>query len=165
MAGLTPSQTIGPFFHVALRDAAEEAEHLPDAIPTRIVIEGRVLDGSGSAVPDALIEVSQAQAFARAATDPDGRFVIETLKPEPVAGTAGRLQAPHLLVSVFARGILTRLATRMYFGDEPGGEEDPILQLVPAERRRTLVARRIGPNRYLFDVALQGTDETVFFEV
>jgi protocatechuate 3,4-dioxygenase alpha subunit len=98
-------------------------------------------------------------------TTGDGRFAFTTVMPGRVPGPDGRWQAPHLLVSVLARGILTRLATRIYFEDEPGNADDPVLGLVPDERRGTLVARRAEPNRYVFDVVLQGPGETVFFDV
>jgi len=94
-----------------------------------------------------------------------GRFSFSTVMPGRVAGPDGRLQAPHLLVSVMARGILTRLATRIYFESEPANADDPILELVPENRRGTLIARLAGSNRYVFDVKLQGSGETVFFDV
>ena len=150
-----------------------------------IRVEGTVRDGSGAAVPDALIEIWQADAggrchhpedlrraerdasftgFGRVHTDPVGRFGIETVKPGRVPGP-GRLQAPHLLVGLFARGLLARLVTRIYFDDEPSNAGDPILDRVPADRRPTLIARRFGDGAYRFDIALQGPDETVFFDV
>jgi protocatechuate 3,4-dioxygenase alpha subunit len=184
--GVTPSQTVGPFFHLALPFAGGTRLVRPNTAGTPVVIEVTVLDGAGAPVPDALIEVWQANAFGRhahpddrqdrvldptfdgfgrAATNELGRFTIETIKPGPVPGPGGESQAPHLLLGVFARGILTRLVTRLYFGDEPSTETDPILRLVPPERRGTLIATLAGENRYRFEIVLQGDSETVFFDV
>jgi protocatechuate 3,4-dioxygenase alpha subunit len=99
------------------------------------------------------------------ATDDDGWFRVETIKPGVVQGPEGAGQAPHILFSVCGTGILTRYVTRMYFDDETANELDPVLQQVPAERRATLVARGVGPARYRFDIVLQGDGETVFFEL
>jgi protocatechuate 3,4-dioxygenase alpha subunit len=152
----------------------------------RIIIEGTVRDGSGAAAPDVLVEVWQANAagryqhpddaqdkpvdpafdgFGRVATDALGRFVFETIKPGPVPGPGGRPQAPHLVVGVMARGLLANLVTRIYFEDEEANARDPILEIVPAERRGTLIASRLASGRYRFDVRLQGENETVFFDV
>lgn len=183
---ITPSQTVGPFFAYCLtpRDYGiaplVEADLVgPGAIGAPIRIEGRVVDGEDAPVPDAMIEIWQADGagryptsadnsgfggFGRAGTDAQGRFAFATIKPGPVPGPDGAMQAPHIAVSVFARGLLTRLVTRIYFPDEPANEEDPILARVPQERRGTLVARA-GEDAYLFDIRLQGRDETVFFEV
>lgn len=148
----------------------------------------RVLDGDGVPVNDAMIEIWQADAagkynhpddsrtesgdpacagFGRLATDANGGCVFDTVKPGRVPGNRGGMQAPHFSVSVFARGILRRLATRIYFGDDPANDEDPILSLVPAERRHTLMARRDAghPDEWYFEVRLCGNDETVFFDV
>ncbi|MBK5189860.1 MAG: protocatechuate 3,4-dioxygenase subunit alpha, partial [Gemmatimonadaceae bacterium] len=103
--------------------------------------------------------------YGRAPTDDDGRFAIETVMPGRVPGPDGTQQAPHLLLSILARGILTRLVTRVYFEDETSTAEDPILALVPADRRATLIAQRVGDDRYRFDLTLQGEGETVFFDV
>jgi len=185
--GITPSQTVGPFFAYCLTPDAYDARGIAgrevataDAPGARIHIEGRVLDGAGEPVPDAMIEIWQAEAqgrypdttgnvafrgFGRAETDVEGRFVFVTVKPGPVPGPGGALQAPHIAVSVFARGLLNRLATRIYFADEPANAEDPVLALAPPERRETLVARREAEGVYAFDIRLQGEDETVFFEI
>lgn len=181
MSGLTPFQTVGPFFHFGLSLAGKLTGKGP-----RIVIEGAVLDGAGAPVPDAMIETWQADAagmyrhpehtgatspdpafhgFARVATDKDGRFSLETIKPGPVPGPGNRLQAPHLVVGVFARGLLTRLVTRVYFEGEAANDHDPILELVPPSRVGSLIAKRTGEGRYRFDIVLQGQGETVFFEV
>jgi protocatechuate 3,4-dioxygenase, alpha subunit len=158
----------------------------PGTKGTRIVIEGSVRDGAGAPAADVLIETWQADAggryhhaedrqpqprdadfdgFGRVPTSDDGRFTIETVKPGPVPGPKGRPQAPHIVLGILGRGILTRLLTRLYFDDEAANGQDPILELVPAERRPTLIARRVGDGRYRFDIVLQGQHETVFFDV
>ena len=186
---LTSSQTVGPFFGPALvRD--DEMQHVltgPDTQDRRIRIEGCVYDGEGVPVPDALVEIWQANAygrynhpddqsdapldpeftgFGRSGADDEGRFWFETIVPGPVAFDGERLQAPHISVTVFARGLLNHLFTRIYFADEPANLNDPILHLVPADRRATLLATRSadGPTAvYQFDIILQGPGETVFF--
>ena len=185
--GITPSQTVGPFFAYCLTPDAYDARGIAgrevataDAPGARIHIEGRVLDGAGEPVPDAMIEIWQADAqgrypdaagnatfrgFGRAETDVEGRFVFVTVKPGAVPGPDGALQAPHIAVSVFARGLLCRLATRIYFADEAANADDAVLALVPAERRGTLVARKAAEGVYVFDIRLQGDGETVFFEI
>jgi protocatechuate 3,4-dioxygenase alpha subunit len=176
--GQTPSQTIGPFFHFSLPWAG--GADLAGPVPAGRVIEvsGRVLDGAGEPVADALLEIWQADAagayggskgfagFGRCPTDEAGRYRFRTLFPGRAAAPGGGLQAPHIAMSVLARGLLKRLATRIYFEDGAGNAEDPILGLAPAERRATLVARRQGGGAdYRFDVVLQGERETVFFDV
>lgn len=182
MTGATPFQTVGPFFRFGLVfDGCSEIVGSPDG--TRVVIEGTVRDGAGAPVPDALIETWQADSsgcyhhpedgravtaaafdgFRRTATDPEGRFSLTTVMPGPVPGPGNRQQAPHLVVGVFARGLLTRLVTRIYFDGEAANDQDPILELVPAERAPTLIAKRVADGRYRFDLVLQGKDETVFF--
>lgn len=190
MADLTPSQTVGPYFAYALtpRDYGR-VEFVtgnlvtPSTTGERIRIEGRVRDGDGAPVPDAMIEIWQADAegryahpaderrpnsdfvgFGRAAIGADGAFFFETIKPGPVPGPDGAAQAPHISVGVFARGVLKRLHTRLYFDGEAANAADPVLALVPAERRATLVARKAGEGRYTWDIVLQGEGETVFFE-
>jgi protocatechuate 3,4-dioxygenase alpha subunit len=186
VAGLTPSQTIGPYFHRALAFERSEALAAAGAAGPRICVHGALRDGAGAPVTDALIEIWQANAcgryrhpddaqekpldanfdgFGRAQTQDDGSFAFETVKPGAVLGPGGTPQAPHLLLAIFARGILTPLLTRVYFEDEPGNARDPILELVPTARRPTLLARRIAEGRYRFDIALQGDQETVFFDV
>ena len=172
MPELTPFQTVGPYFAI-LPLEGENAAAATGAQGEIAVIAGVVRDGAGSVVPDALIETWQAdgngkfdagdpvfRGFARSPTDASGRFEIHTVRPGPVAD-----QSPHLLVSVLARGILTRLVTRLYFGDDPTIASDPILALVPQHRRATLLAQRIEPNHYRFDIRLQGEGETVFFDL
>ncbi|MEP7105895.1 MAG: protocatechuate 3,4-dioxygenase subunit alpha [Chloroflexota bacterium] len=154
MAEPTPSQTVGPFFGYAL-----PFEGGPNATAIGVRIEGQLLDGAGEPVPDGLIEVSQDGQFGRCGTDPEGVFHFVIDKPAPRLG-----QAPHLEVTVFARGLLRALATRMYFPEEaPANADDPVLELA-GDRRETLVAR--ADNGVLrFDIRLQGEGETVFFEL
>jgi protocatechuate 3,4-dioxygenase, alpha subunit len=186
VSGLTPFQTLGPFFDFGVVIPDGDIVAKPESAGRHIVIEGTVRDGKGDALPDALVEVWQANAagtyrhpgdrqdrpldpafngFGRVATDEDGRFAFKTIVPGRVPGPDGTLQAPHLAVGVLARGVLTRLVTRLYLEDEPSNAEDAVLTLVPAARRSTLLAKRIEPDRYRFDIVLQGSGETVFFDV
>ena len=174
----TPSQTVGPFFHDAL--LAENQTHLvsPDH-PSAIRISGTIYDGAGDPVPDALLEIWQADTdgqhsrpgdefsgFGRCGTDADGRFGFVTVKPGPVVGPDGGFQAPHIAVSVFARGLLKHLVTRIYFPEEPeANASDTVLESVEdPEFRDTLVARAENGG-YVFDVHLQGEQQTVFFDI
>lgn len=177
MSGLTPFQTIGPFFEVLLRTRVASRQTAGEVNGTRITVEGVVYDGAGHPIVDALIEVWQADGQGRydhdaqvfgygwCETDQDGRFRFETVKPAAVPAPDGGRQAPHILVSVMARGVLTRLITRLYFDDENATASDAILQLVPQERRQTLIARMVDKATYRFDIRLQGSGETVFFDV
>ncbi len=181
----TPSQTLGPFFSIGLRHLIKTDLAGANVSGVRVVIEGRVLDGDGKPVNDAALEIWQANAhgkyahpadtqdkplepgfrgFGRVATDDDGRFRFSTIKPGRVPGPGGVAQAPHLAVLVGMRGLLRHLLTRVYFPDEPSTAEDPVLNLVPAERRGTLIAKHLGGNRFEWNVVLQGDDETVFFD-
>jgi protocatechuate 3,4-dioxygenase alpha subunit len=170
---LTPSQTVGPYFGIMVRGRRPCRQVTDATIGERIVIDGQVFDGNGNVIPDALVETWQADppsdarfnGYGWAHTGADGAFAFETVKPGPVPAPEGGDQAPHILVSVMARGILTRFVTRIYFEDEAGNDGDPILALVPAGRRATLIARRAGEGRYLFNVVMQGAGETVFFDV
>jgi protocatechuate 3,4-dioxygenase alpha subunit len=195
---LTPSQTIGPFFHRALLHEGWDDLAARGAAGERIVIEGRVLDGDGAPVSDAMIETWQANAagrydhpedqqesdrqenprdpnfhgFGRTATGPDGSFRLRTINPgavRPVPGGGDATQAPHINLSIFARGLLKRLVTRIYFPDEPLNEADPLLSTLPASRRATLIARAVRggvAERVLrCDIVLQGDNETVFLDV
>ena len=182
----TPSQTVGPYFAIGLPFAAGPWV-VPEGTPGLIRISGAVYDGDGVPVPDHLVETWQADAegafadqhghggrstlegfrgFGRCGyEDGDGRFEIFTVKPGRVPGPGESLQAPHIDVTVLARGMLNRLVTRIYFGDEePANAEDPVLASVPAERRATLIAQPTDDG-YRFDIRLQGVDETVFFAV
>ncbi len=186
--GITASQTVGPFFGYALTPEPDGFTPLvgnllrtPDAEGTPIRIEGRVFDGAGEPVPDAMIEIWQADAagvYARGLPSGSNRqfrgfgrcetklgvFSFETVKPGPIAAPDGSLQAPHINVGLFARGLLKRLFTRVYFEDEPLNVKDATLNLVPEERRNTLIAKRVSPGAYAFDIYVQGPNETVFFE-
>jgi protocatechuate 3,4-dioxygenase alpha subunit len=158
MTAPTPSQTVGPFFGFALpfeNDANATAGESSDAIR----VEGQVLDGTGERVGDALLEASQGDQFARCRTDGEGAFHFMIRKPVVTDG------APYLNITIFARGLLRRLQTRMYFPDEDGANRvDRVLQRVDEARRHTLIARRDG-NILHFDIRLQGDGETVFFAV
>jgi len=185
---LTPPQTVGPFFHGLVRARLNILAN-PQTLGDRIRIEGVVLDGKRDPVADAMVEIWQANAagryrhpadtreapldpaftgFGRAATDDEGRFWFETIRPGRVP-FAGRIeQALHINVMVFARGLLHHLRTRLYFPDDPSTDADPVLNLVPAARRGTLIATRLPSQAmpaYRFDIILQGEGETVFFEV
>ena len=162
---LTPSQTVGPFFGVGL--PFEKGEQLaPPGAAGVMRIEGQVLDGKGEPVPDALLEIWQpATGFGRARTDSEGAFSFTTVKPGPVPAPDGGMQAPHFNVTVFARGLLRHLVTRMYFPDETEANgADPVLNLVEPARRETLIAKDCGGVLH-FDVRLQGERETVFFAI
>jgi protocatechuate 3,4-dioxygenase, alpha subunit len=161
----TPSQTSGPLWGFALIfDGSAEVVDPDDdgAIP----LEGSVFDGNGPlAWPDCFLEVWQGEQWARTRTDEEGRFRFVVRKPGPTPSPDGGPQAPHLNVTVFARGLLKPCSTRIYFPDEEeANAEDPVLQLVPAERRHTLVAYE-ADGVLRFDVYLQGEQETVFFAV
>jgi protocatechuate 3,4-dioxygenase alpha subunit len=185
----TPSQTVGPFYGFALEHP--EWADLTDggkAAGERIRIVGRVLDGDGAPVPDALLEIWQANAagkyahpedgqekevdrhfrgFGRCGTGPDGSYAFTTVRPGPVPGRGNALQAPHILVCVFARGLLRHLYTRLYFADAgPANDADPVLASIEdAALRQTLLAAREEGATYRFDIRLQGDGETVFFDV
>lgn len=167
MPRLTPYQTIGPFFHVGLVAPGSDTLAHESTAGRHIAVEGVVADGAGQPLPDALVEIwhPSLKGCGRYATDTDGRFAFTTVMPGRVPGPHGSWQAPHLVVGVFARGVLTRLVTRMYFDDDGANREDAVLALVPAGRRETLIARPIGVERYRFDIVLQGKNETVFFDV
>jgi protocatechuate 3,4-dioxygenase alpha subunit len=160
----TPSQTVGPFFGFALPFEAD-AETVDIGAPGALRIEGRLLDGGGDPVPDGLLEVWQGDQFARCRTDAEGAFHLRVRRPPPAPGPDGRPQAPHLNVTIFARGLLKHLLTRVYFPDEAASNAaDPVLMLVEEDRRQTLVAREEA-GVLLFDIHLQGPAETVFFAV
>lgn len=184
---LTPSQTVGPFFHDALLD--EDRSKLVDTgHPSAIKIEGTVHDGAGDVVPDAMVEIWQANqagrynhpaddredlpldlenfsGFGRSGTGEGGKFSFVTVKPGSVPGPDGGMQAPHIMVSVFSRGLLKRLVTRIYFPDEEeANERDPVLSSIEDEGyRATLIARAEG-DVLRFDIHFQGDRQTAFFE-
>lgn len=186
----TPSQTVGPFYAIGLTNRKMNVLTTDATQGQRIRIEGRVFDGDGKPVPDAMVEIWQANAYGRyhhpedkqekpfdpsfvgwgrSGTDEDGGFSFETIKPGPVPGPGDRVQAPHINVVVFARGMLVHAFTRIYFSDEPANADDPVLKLIKNQARRsTLIAQREerdGKRIYRFDIHLQGKDETVFFDM
>jgi protocatechuate 3,4-dioxygenase alpha subunit len=185
--GQTPSQTIGPFFGPALIRAGLETLVRPATRGERLTLEGRVIDGDRTAVADTMIELWQANAegrydhpedrqeklldpnfhgFGRAVTDANGWYRFYTIKPGPVAGLEATLQAPHVNLAIFARGLLKGLMTRIYFPGQPLNVNDPVLTAVAPERRSTLIARAGSPAGTLrFDIVLQGDGETVFFDI
>ncbi|HKW79376.1 MAG TPA: protocatechuate 3,4-dioxygenase subunit alpha [Casimicrobiaceae bacterium] len=182
----TPSQTAGPFLRIGFTALAVDAIAAAGTAGPPIAIAGTIVDGDRKPVGDAAIEIWQADAegkyaqasergsvtagafrgFGRILTDADGAFRFSTVKPGAVRGPGGALQAPHLAVTIFMRGLLRQLSTRIYFPDDPANAADPVLQRVPAERRATLIARRPAQeeNALRWDVVLQGDGETVFFD-
>jgi protocatechuate 3,4-dioxygenase alpha subunit len=185
----TASQTVGPYFHLGLTGPRSVGQIAgPGAKGEHLTLICTVLDGDGQPVPDAMIEIWQANAdgkydhsedtqdkpldpacggFGRMGTDANGVLEFHTIRPGRVPGRENRLQAPHLNVSVFARGLLKRLPTRIYFAGDPANDEDPVLTLVPRDRRETLLAQPdpAQPGVWRFVVHLQGERETVFFDV
>jgi protocatechuate 3,4-dioxygenase alpha subunit len=194
MAGITPSQTVGPYFHYGLTPHDYDFSVVfgnnlvtPDVSGERIRIEGRIIDGDGHGINDSLVEIWQADSagryahpadrralpnasfkgFGRCDTDKNGAYSFETVKPGAVPGPNGAPQAPHIGVIVLSRGMLRHVYTRIYFSDEKN-DPDSILAAVPAERRSTLIAKRAEHNGhavYTFDIRLQGDGETVFFDI
>jgi protocatechuate 3,4-dioxygenase alpha subunit len=166
---LTPSQTAGPFFHIGFEHlCSDEVVAARDGV-RRVLVRGRILDGDGAPVPDAAVEVWQAgvdmSGFCRVHTDVSGEFSFKTMHPDPTPGPNGTIQAPHLAVMVFMRGLLKPVMTRMYFPGDPRNDADPILfGCVPPERRHTLIAREESPDVLSWTIVLQGGNETVFFE-
>jgi protocatechuate 3,4-dioxygenase alpha subunit len=206
--GQTPSQTVGPFFHYGLpwkggadlvgqSDMGARPELFPEehyvlnvSTPRGpvagevIEVTGCVVDGDGNPVPDAMVEIWQANAagryagpddprtelplddgfigFGRSSTGDDGVYRFRTVRPGRVPGPGNSLQAPHIAIGVMGRGLLKRLVTRLYFADAPENAEDPILALVPENRRNTLIAQRVD-GAWKLDIVLQGDGETVFF--
>jgi protocatechuate 3,4-dioxygenase alpha subunit len=204
--GQTPAQTLGPFFHQGLlrtkavfqvpglcTDDSDVFHHVlvqSGTFGERIALEGVVYDGLGQPIPDALLEIWQANGHGRydhpldtsgreldpsfhghgrAATDARGGFGFLSVKPGAVGGAAGRLQAPHINLVLGARGMARHAFTRIYFEGDAGLDQDPVLALVPEARRATLLARpagqRDGAKLYRFDVHVQGERETVFFDI
>jgi len=181
----TPSQTIGPFFAVGL-PWPDGPEVVADGSPGACWIGGRVLDGAGDPVPDALVETWQAdpqgrfahpddprgpadpgfRGFGRCPTDAEGRWAVRTVKPGPLPAPGGGVEAPHLNVSVFARGLLGRLVTRVYFPDEPeANAADPLLGSIPDPAVRARLVAVADGDRLRFDIHLQGDQETPFLAI
>ena len=182
----TTWQTVGPFFHIGMGHLDAHALAPPGAPGERVAIEGQVFDGNGEPVPDAVIEIWQANAdgeyccasraqeragpaaftgFGRIATDAQGRFHFTTIRPGPTLGPDGAMQSPHLAVRVMMRGLLKALVTRLYFPSETL-TGDPILHLVPEHRRTTLIGTAIAGRdaTLMWNIELQGERETVFFD-
>ena len=204
MSDITPSQTVGPFFAYGLapngrcqwdpngsyswKETIGDNLITPDTSGQKIRIEGRITDGDGAPINDAMLEIWQADAqgryahprddrarpnakfkgFGRSATDKDGNYSFDTVKPGAVVGPGGQPQAPHIVFCIFSRGMLRQIYTRLYFSDEAANAGDPILTLVPADRRGTLVAHKSMRGElpiYRFDIRVQGENETVFFDI
>jgi protocatechuate 3,4-dioxygenase alpha subunit len=184
----TTSQTVGPYFKIGLHWLNRDNLIGEGVSGERVTIQGRVFDGDGVPVPDAILEIWQANAhgkfdhpedtqdkplepgfkgYGRVPVSAEGLFRFATIKPGPVPGPDGNEQAPHLVVSVFMRGLERRLVTRIYFPDEPRNAADFILNLVDLARRSTLIAKKTagGPGTLEWNVVLQGPDETVFFDL
>jgi protocatechuate 3,4-dioxygenase alpha subunit len=183
---LTPSQTIGPFYWGTIVNAYS-ADLAPAGVPgERIDVVLQLHDVQGAVVPDGLFEIWQAnshgrynhpddrrnlaldagfEGYGRASTFTDGTSHFATVKPGRVPWPAGGLQAPHINVSIFARGVLNRLATRLYFDGDPALSDDPVLKLVEPQRRDTLIAKRDPTGAWRLPIHLGGPNETVFFDV
>ena len=176
------SQTVGPFFRIGLEHLCARGEGNAAGSEDEVTIRGRVIDGAGNPVPDAMLEIwhadgegrysslepndrGRAAGFTRAATGSDGCFAFSIRKPGAIATEPECRQGPHVAVLVFARGLMRHLLTRMYFPDEPANGSDPVLLSIPEQRRRTLIAQRAAGDAAVLEwnVVLQGEDETVFF--
>ncbi|HEX7220215.1 MAG TPA: protocatechuate 3,4-dioxygenase subunit alpha [Burkholderiales bacterium] len=179
------SQTIGPYLRIGLEWMVIEDLAPQGVAGERVRIEGKVFDADGKPVNDAAVEIWQANAqgkyaspedpqdkaiepgfrgYGRSLTDDAGAFRFRTIKPGRVPGPDGKPQAPHLTVTIFMRGLLKHLHTRIYFPDDPANADDPVLKLVPAERRATLIAKKRSDGVLEWNVVLQGSNETVFFD-
>jgi protocatechuate 3,4-dioxygenase, alpha subunit len=188
--GLTPKgrSQWDPNGHYSWKETVGDNLVTPDASGEKIRIEGQVTDGDGLPISDAMIEIWQADAqgryasprdnralpnarfkgFGRSATDKNGVYSFDTIKPGTVPGANGKMQAPHVIVCIHSRGMLRQVYTRLYFPDETSNTSDQILNLVPADRRQTLLARKEageGQPLYRFDIRVQGDNETVFFDI
>ncbi len=182
--GLTPSQTVGPYLHICL-PWTDGPDVVPQGTPGAVLIRGQVFDGAGEPIVDALVESWQADShgrfshpddprgggdpafrgFGRCDTDAQGRYWLRTVKPGSLPSRDGGVEAPHLNLSIFGRGLLDRVVTRLYFADEvEANAADPVLRSIDAGRRETLIARAV-PDGYEFDIRLQGPNETIFFDV
>ena len=179
------SQTIGPYLRIGLEWMVIEDLAAQGVAGERVRIEGRVVDADGKPVNDAAVEIWQANShgkyaspedtqdkplekgfrgYGRSLTDDAGLFRFRTVKPGRVPGPDGKLQAPHITVTIFMRGLLKQLQTRIYFPDDPANTDDPVLNRVPGERRATLIASKRGDGMLEWNVVLQGRNETVFFD-
>ena len=183
---MSASQTVGPFFSIGLEHLNRADLAVPGTSVTAITIRGQIVDGDGQPVPDAVLEFWQPDAegnfselpceavghtlegftgFARIPMDAEGKYEVRTIMPGCVSGADGHVQAPHIAVFIFMRGLLKPLYTRIYFAGERPNAGDAVLNLVPGERRATLIARKeVAGESFVWDVKLQGPDETVFFE-
>jgi len=183
----TSSQTVGPYVRIGFESFSVVELAQPGVTGERISLAGRITVGDGKPVNDGVVEIWQANAhgkyahpedaqdkpidalfrgFGRCLTDADGGFRFATIKPGRVPAAAGAMQAPHIAVTVFMRGLLKHLCTRVYFPDDPANGEDPVLQLVPAERRATLIARTgTAKGAFEWNIRVQGAEETVFFDL
>ncbi len=172
LPGVTPSQTIGPFWHLLFDPAWSDLTRF-GAEGERITVTGRLLDGDGAPVTDGCVELWQADppasdrfpGFGRSATDTEGQFTFRTIRPGPVPGRGNALQAPHLAFGIFARGLLHRLVTRMYFTGEQLNEHDPLLTTIDDPAARATLIARADSGGWQFDIRLQGEGETVFLDV
>jgi protocatechuate 3,4-dioxygenase alpha subunit len=183
----TTSQTVGPYFNLGLSPRYRENLADPGMAGERITIQGRILDAAGQPVPDAILELWQANRegkypgpdqseidgragifpdFGRVPTDENGFFRFSTIKPGNVLAPDGSMQAPHILVSIFMRGLLLRLVTRIYFAGDPLNEADFVLKRVDTKRRITLMAAPVygAPGTMEWNIILQGENETIFFD-
>lgn len=183
---ITPSQTVGPFFTIGLT-WEDGFEVVPDGTRGQIWIRGVISDGAGDPIPDAVVETWQAdgdgrfpsaedprgavqcngfRGLGRSGTDEEGRWQIRTIKPGSLPVPGGGVEAPHIDVTVLARGLLARLVTRIYFSDESAANEaDPVLSVLPSEADRETLIAIAEDDGYRFDIRLQGDRETVFFAV
>jgi protocatechuate 3,4-dioxygenase, alpha subunit len=185
---VTASQTVGPYLRIGFLPLLVDALAPAGTPGEPITVRGSMVDGEGSVISDGVLEIWQADSqgryahpedvgsatsnggkafrgFGRILADRNGTFQFTTIKPGPVAGPGGQWQAPHLMVTIFMRGMLTHLFTRMYFPGEPLNETDPVLQRVPAGRRSTLIAAAAGQSVFGWNIVSQGSNETVFFDL
>ncbi|MGB8339312.1 MAG: protocatechuate 3,4-dioxygenase subunit alpha [Burkholderiales bacterium] len=176
----TPSQTVGPFFHIGFDGLYVNDLTAAGVSGEGVTISGKIFDGDGKPISDAVIEIWQADAqgqypntdsatfkgFGRMATDEEGAFRFVTIKPGRVVGADGELQAPHINVSVFMRGLLKRVVTRIYFADEASNNDDAVLKSIASERCATLFPKKIAGDstKLEWNIVVQGQHETVFFD-
>ena len=175
MTPASASQTAGPYWHLIDHPEWADLTRHGDAAGERIVLTGRILDGEGAPVTDAMVEIWQADAegsfegafhgFGRCATDATGTWRFTTIRPGPVRGPGNAVQAPHVVLTIFARGLLRQLVTRLYFGGEPMNVADPVLDAAGSAGRETMIAEPEGGDVWRLDIRLQGPGETVFLDV